>query len=230
MRKLHSKSLKMKERLRKLQMMKKVYQHNRMAQLMKLRPVVVTEMSLSSPLPNGCPANGAPAMGQGLVVLGTTHWIYNLGPSSTSTCLHGSHLDPWFMAQFLLQGPAQRSGFRLGLHIWGCLARGHRFLQLERLTDDVVKALNQIYDNDNSNITRQDDPVWIPLLAMGYTAEAGHLWCPNCEFVSSFLTHLFVCSFNFLYPYWSHGCVRHAISSECNANHFVMVICQKGFR
>lgn len=143
MRKLHSKFLKMKEHNRKLQMTKEVYQQKWMAQSMKLRPVVITNRCLSSPSPNGCPANGAPAMGQGLVVLGTTHWIYNLEPSSMSTCLHGSHLDPSFMAPFLLHDLAQRSGYLPGLHIWACLAPGRRFLQLERLTNDIVKASNR---------------------------------------------------------------------------------------
>lgn len=129
MRKVRSKFLKTKVPQRRLQMLQK----QRLKKLNQLKSRPVAKISLNqnhSHLPDAYPANGSLVMGLELVALETIHWTYNLEPLNKLTSRHALHMDH-SLAQFHLQGQAQRSASLQGLRIWVCQVQEHRWPRLK---------------------------------------------------------------------------------------------------
>lgn len=89
---------------------------------------------------NACHANGLQELDPELGVSGTTHQSYNPEHWNKSTYPPGSLPERWdIMAQFLLQGPAQRSGSLQDFHIWASQAQEPKFPQPAKVVDGRVR-------------------------------------------------------------------------------------------
>lgn len=106
--------------------------------------------------PSACHANGLQQLDPESGVSGTTRPSYNSGHLNTLTYLPGSVLDRQFvMAQFLLQGPAQRSGSHPGSHIWAFLAQGPQSPQPTKLPEGNIRLLGWVKQQQVNNGPKQ---------------------------------------------------------------------------